>query len=160
MKPFTALILSGSVAAMTVPAFLHAAENGNGAKVTYPSFDEGSHLHGPKVKASDLKGKVVFFEYWGINCPPCIASMPHLQELQDKFQSKGFTVVGSHRQGLTPRVKQFLEEKKITFPVYQGLDIPAASCPGGLPHAVLIGANGKVVAKGHPTQLYDLVKRR
>lgn len=159
MKTFTALILSGSIAAMTSPAFLHAADNGNGAKVTYPSFDEGSHLHGPKIKASDLKGKVVFFEYWGINCPPCIASMPHLQELQDKFQSKGFTVVGSHRQGLTPRVKQFLEEKKITFPVYQGLDIPAASCPGGLPHAVLIGANGKVVAKGHPTQLYGLVKK-
>ena len=159
MKTFTALILSGSIAAMTAPAFLHAADNGNGAKVTYPSFDEGSHLHGPRIKASDLKGKVVFFEYWGINCPPCIASMPHLQELQDKFQSKGFTVVGSHRQGLTPRVKQFLEEKKITFPVYQGLDIPAASCPGGLPHAVLIGANGKVVAKGHPTQLYDLVKK-
>ena len=102
MKTFTALLLSGSIAAMTAPAFLHAADNGNGAKVTYPSFDEGSHLHGPKIKASDLKGKVVFFEYWGINCPPCIASMPHLQELQDKFQSKGFTVVGSHRQGLAP----------------------------------------------------------
>lgn len=46
MKTFTALILSGSIAAMTAPAFLHAADNGNGAKVTYPSFDEGSHLHG------------------------------------------------------------------------------------------------------------------
>ena len=85
--------------------------------------------------------------------------MPHLQELQDKYQSKGFTVVGSHRQGLSPRVKQFLEEKNISFPVYQGLDIPAASCPGGLPHAVLIGANGKVVAKGYPPELYDLVKK-
>ena len=159
MKTFTALLLSGSIAAMTAPAFIQAADNGAGAKVTYPSFDDSSHLHGPKIKASDLKGKVVFFEYWGINCPPCIASMPHLQELQDKFQSKGFTVVGSHRQGPSPRIKQFLEEKKITFPVYQGLDIPAASCPGGLPHAVLIGANGKVVAKGHPTQLYDLVKK-
>lgn len=159
MKIFTVLLLSGALAAVTAPSLLQAQENGRGVKVTYPSFDDGSHLHGPKIKASDLKGKVVFFEYWGINCPPCIASMPHLQELQDKFQSRGFTVVGSHRQGLTPRVKQFLEEKKVTFPVYQGLDIPAAPCPGGLPHAVLVGANGRVVAKGHPTQLYDLVKR-
>lgn len=95
-----------------------------GAKVTYPAFDDSKYIHGPKITASSLKGKVVFFEYWGINCPPCIASMPHLQELQDKYQSKGFTVVGSHRQGLSPRVKQFLEEKNISFPVYQGLDIP------------------------------------
>lgn len=159
MKTFTALLLSGIIAAVTAPVLLDAADNGKGAKVTYPSFDDSNHLHGPKIKASDLKGKVVFFEYWGINCPPCLASMPHLQELQDKFQSKGFTVVGSHRQGMSPRIKQFLEEKKITFPVYQGLDILEASCPGGLPHAVLIGASGKVVAKGYPPELYDLVKK-
>lgn len=158
MKSLNALFLAGFMAAITAPASLLAA-SGGGAKVTYPSFDEDSHIHGPKIKASDLKGKVVFFEYWGINCPPCIASMPHLQELQDKYQSKGFTVVGSHRQGNSPKIKPFLEGKKITFPVYQGLDIPAASCPGGLPHAVLIGANGKVVAKGYPSELYDLVKK-
>lgn len=159
MKNLTALFFTGALAAMTAPACLHAADAGKGAKVTYPSFDDSKYIHGPKIKASDLKGKVVFFEYWGINCPPCIASMPHLQELQDKYQSKGFTVVGSHRQGLSPGVKKFLEEKNISFPVYQGLDIPAASCPGGLPHAVLIGANGKVVAKGYPPELYDLVKK-
>lgn len=159
MKNFAALFLAGTLAALTAPAHVHAADNGQGTKVTFPAFDDGKYIHGPKITASDLKGKVVFFEYWGINCPPCIASMPHLQELQDKYQSKGFTVVGSHRQGLTPRVKQFLQEKNITFPVYQGLDIPAASCPGGLPHAVLIGASGKVVAKGYPPELYDLVKK-
>ncbi len=132
-------------------------ETGKGAKVTYP-FDDSKYIHGPKITASSLKGKVVFFEYWGINCrrasPAC-----RTFRTQDKYQSKGFTVVGSHRQGTFPRVKQFLEEKNISFPVYQGLDIPAASCPGGLPHAVLIGANGKVVAKGYPPELYDLVKK-
>ena len=115
MNAFPAFILSGIIAAMAVPASAQAAES----KVTYPAFNDGSHIHGPKLKASDLKGKVVFFEYWGINCPPCIASMPHLQELQEKFQSKVFTVIGSHSQLPSPRVKQFLEEKKITFPIYQ-----------------------------------------
>ena len=159
MNAFPAFILSGIIAAMPVPASAQTAESANGPKVTYPAFNDGSHIHGPKLKTSDLKGKVVFFEYWGINCPPCIASMPHLQELQEKFQSKGFTVIGSHSQLSSPRVKQFLEEKKITFPIYQSLSIPEAPCPGGLPHAVLIGANGKVVAKGYPPQLYDLVKK-
>lgn len=159
MKILTTLLLAGTLIAVTAPASVHAAPGGGGAKITYPSFNEGSHMHGPKIKASDLKGKVVFFEYWGINCPPCIASMPHLQELQNKYQSKGFTVVGSHMQGQSAKIKPFLEEKKITFPIYQGVNIPTASCPGGLPHAVLIGANGKVVAKGYPSELYDLVKK-
>ena len=98
MNVFPAFIVSGVIAAMTVPALSLAAEQANGSKVTYPAFNDSSHIHGPKLKTSDLKGKVVFFEYWGINCPPCIASMPHLQELQEKFQSKGFTVIGSHSQ--------------------------------------------------------------
>ena len=85
MNAFPAFILSGIIAAMAVPASAQAAES----KVTYPAFNDGSHIHGPKLEASDLKGKVVFFEYWGINCPPCIASMPHLQELQEKFQVQG-----------------------------------------------------------------------
>lgn len=25
----------------------------------------GDHIYGPKIKPRDLKGKVVFFEYWG-----------------------------------------------------------------------------------------------
>lgn len=159
MKTFTALLLSGALIAVVAPAHLLAVENAKGAKVTYPSFDGDKYIHGPKVNASELKGKVVFFEYWGINCPPCIASMPHLQELQNKYQSKGFTVIGSHSQGLSPKVKQFLEEQKITFPIYQGVGLQAAPCPGGLPHAVLVGANGKVVAQGYPSALYDLVKK-
>lgn len=147
------------LASALVPACVLAAEQGGGAKITYPSFDAEKHIHGPKIKAADLKGKVVFYEYWGINCPPCIAAMPHLQELQDKYQTKGFTVVGSHMQGMSPKVGQFLKEHHITFPVYQGMDLAAAPCPGGLPHAVLVGANGKVVAKGYPSDLYDLVKK-
>ena len=66
MNAFPAFILSGIIAAMAVPASAQAAES----KVTYPAFNDGSHIHGPKLKASDLKGKVVFFEYWGINCRP------------------------------------------------------------------------------------------
>ncbi len=127
-------------------------------KATLPDLNDSAYIYGQKMKKSDLKGKVIFFEYWGINCPPCIASIPHLQELHKKFQSKGFVVLGSHSQGLSPKVKEFLESKKVTFPVYQGLSIPEARCPGGIPYAVLIGANGKIVAKGNPTQLYDKVK--
>lgn len=128
-------------------------------KVTYPDFPEARHLHGPKISGEELLDKVVFFEYWGINCPPCIASMPHLQELQNKYGDKGFTVVGSHCQGLNDSVGKFLKEKRITFPVYQQARIEKANVNGGLPHAVLLAPGGKVVAQGYPGDLYKLVKK-
>ena len=87
IRTLTTLFLAGTLAAVTAPAYIHAAETGKGVKVTYPAFDDSKYIHGPKITASSLKGKVVFFEYWGINCPPCIDSMPHLQELQDKYLS-------------------------------------------------------------------------
>lgn len=138
-------------------ATLPCARAAVGDKASLPSFDKG-HIYGEKITTDDLRGKIVFFEYWGINCPPCRASMPHLQEMQQKFGNKGFTVIGSHCQNLSPEVQAFLKDNKVTFPVYQFLSIPEAPLPGGIPFAALIGANGKIVAMGHPTQLYNLVE--
>ncbi len=128
-------------------------------KVNYPEFPDSKSIHGPKISAEELQGKVVFFEYWGINCGPCIASMPHLQELQNKYGNKGFTVVGSHCQGLNDSVKKFLTSKKITFPVYQQIRLKGADTKGGIPYAVLIAPGGKVIAKGYPGDLYKLVPK-
>ena len=41
MNAFPAFILSGIIAAMAVPASAQAAES----KVTYPAFNDGSHIH-------------------------------------------------------------------------------------------------------------------
>src|SRR5262245_13579999 len=44
--------------------------------------------------ASFEKGKVYMIEFWATWCPPCIASMPHITELQAKHKEQGFTVIG------------------------------------------------------------------
>ena len=40
------------------------------------------------------KGKVYMVEFWATWCGPCIASMPHISELQKKHKEQGFTVIG------------------------------------------------------------------
>ena len=42
----------------------------------------------PTAKISDFKGKLVILDLWGVNCASCIKSMPHMQELQKKFEGK------------------------------------------------------------------------
>lgn len=40
------------------------------------------------AKISDFKGKLVILDLWGVNCGSCIAAMPHMAELQKKFEGK------------------------------------------------------------------------
>jgi len=118
------------------------------------------HLYGDQITEKDLAGKVVFVEYWGINCPPCLASFPHLVDLQKKYAPTGrFTVFASHVQQLEPAVKEFLKEKKVNFPVYNQARLKKAPCADGIPSAHLFDHNGKLVASGHPAKLYDRVAR-
>ncbi len=128
-----------------------------GDKVTWPSF-AGGHVYGEKISADDLRGKVVFFEYWGINCPPCRAAMPHLIDMQKKYGSKGLVVIGSHVQFMSPAVQEYLKENKVNFPIYEHKSLPQAPCPGGIPYSVLVGADGRIIAQGLPSQLYGKVE--
>src|SRR5437763_129909 len=56
----------------------------------------GDHLMGPKVSPGDLKGHVVVLEFWGINCGPCLAAMPHIAKLNDDLGGAGLIVIGAH----------------------------------------------------------------
>lgn len=47
---------------------------------------------GKEIKLSDLKGKVVLVDFWATWCGPCVASLPHIQELYNKYHDKGFEV--------------------------------------------------------------------
>ena len=49
----------------------------------------GKVMFGEKISKAELKGKVVVLENWGVNCPPCVASLPHLAELDKKVPRQG-----------------------------------------------------------------------
>lgn len=51
-------------------------------------------LNGKPVKLADLKGKVVMVDFWAVWCGPCIATFPHLRELNKEYKDKGLEIVG------------------------------------------------------------------
>jgi thiol-disulfide isomerase/thioredoxin len=105
-----------------------------------------------------LKGKVIFFEYWGVYCPPCKASFPHLVELQKKYAKTGkFIVIASHVQSDKNKAIAFLKFSKVNFPVFQQFRSKEAPCGNSIPHAFLIDHTGKIIEEGHPASLYNKI---
>ena len=120
---------------------------------------QGKQIFGPEFDVAKAKGRVVFFEYWGINCPPCRASYPHLVEMQKKYGPSGrFQVVTSHVQGLDDTVAPCLKKGGVNFPVYQQFRPTAAAIQGFIPMAFLFDHTGKLVASGSPVGLYGKVE--
>lgn len=46
-----------------------------------------------KLTLADLHGKVVLLNFWGTSCEHCLARMPQLEQLQQKFPSQHFAAV-------------------------------------------------------------------
>jgi thiol-disulfide isomerase/thioredoxin len=138
--------------------FFSNTSRGDDKSAIFGSLSRAKHIFGPETSQEELKGKVVFLEYWGIHCPPCRASYPHLVELQKKYAKTGkFTILASHVQSFSKEVPAFLQKEGVTFPVYQQFREAKAPCGRGIPHAALIDHKGNVVAEGYPSDLYPKV---
>ena len=53
-----------------------------GANVAFSFQDENGNI----ISTNDLKGKVVFINFWATWCPPCRAEMPSLNEMYNKLK--------------------------------------------------------------------------
>jgi thiol-disulfide isomerase/thioredoxin len=112
-------------------------------------------LEGKTFKLEDKKGKVVLVNLWAIWCGPCIAEMPHLREMQEKYQDKNFEVLGLNTgddNGDTESVeniKAFIEDKKLNYPIGYAdekfvSEMMRVTRMGGIPQSILINRDGKM----------------
>ena len=99
------------------------------------------------IKLSDLKGKVVFLNFWATWCPPCIAEMPAILKLYNQFKDNEnvqFLLVDT--DGNYKKSSAFMTRKKFTMPVFiPGSSIPDVYFSGSLPTTVIFDKTGRIV---------------
>jgi thiol-disulfide isomerase/thioredoxin len=62
-----------------------------------PDFEGISHwLNTEPLSASSLHGKVVLIDFWTYSCINCLRTLPHLEEWDRQYRSKGLVIVGVH----------------------------------------------------------------
>src|SRR5271156_5222659 len=83
---------------------------------TAPDFSLKT-LDGKDVKLSDQKGSVVMVDFWATWCPPCRASLPHVQKVSADaaLAQKGLKVFAVNDKEDADTVKKFLTDNKYTF---------------------------------------------
>jgi len=106
-----------------------------------------SDLSGKTVTLSQLRGKVVFLNFWATWCPPCRTEMPSMEMLNEVFSSSDFVMlaVNVEREG-DKTVPSFLERNPHSFSILLDLDEKVQRSYGvfRFPETFLIDSEGRV----------------
>jgi thiol-disulfide isomerase/thioredoxin len=74
------------------------------------------------VELSSLKGKVVLLDFWGTWCPPCVAAVPALRDLQKRHAKDAFVLLGVSSDNEEAVVRSFTEQNRLIWPQYWDRD--------------------------------------
>lgn len=117
--------------------------------VEWQGLSAGNWYSGRKLSPSDLMGKVVLVDMWGVDCGPCRALLPKMEKVWQTFKSKPFILIGSHCQGRQPaKVAELVEKCGLTYPIYDNVQLAGGPSSGSIPFLYVVDARGKVVFKG------------
>ena len=104
---------------------------------------------GNVIELSDLKGKVVFINFWATWCPPCIAEMPSINKLQEKFKdNEDFIVLMVDADNQLDKSIKFMSKRNYNLKVFTpASQIPTDLLGNALPSTVILNKKGKTVFK-------------
>jgi thiol-disulfide isomerase/thioredoxin len=112
---------------------------------------QGKTVAGDPINLADLKGKVVLVDFWATWCGPCLAEIPNMKKLYEKYHDQGFEIVGVSLDQDREALEEFLAAKKLPWTIVHDPENegqhPAATYYGvfGIPTMILVGRDGKVI---------------
>ncbi len=82
-----------------------------------PDLRLSEWINGP-IKKRDLRGKIVVVDFWATWCGPCIRSIPHNNEMMEKYADDGVLILGvcGSSRG-QDRMAAVAKEHDIRYPV-------------------------------------------
>lgn len=129
-----------------------------------PLGDKATWIRGSPVDQFEL-GRVYVLDYWATWCGPCIANIPHLNELSSKYKDQNTTIIGIAVQpseaSMSPRDYALQEKSHFGYAVAEEVNglveqsfiIPTGH--SGLPFAQIIDRSGRLAWMGHPSDGMD-----
>jgi cytochrome c biogenesis protein CcmG/thiol:disulfide interchange protein DsbE len=106
-------------------------------------------MDGGEMKLEDLRGKVVFLNFWASWCPPCRAEARLLEASWKRHRGEDVAFLGINMQDREEAARAFLREFGITYT--NGIDAGNRVAIGygvwGIPETFFIDRNGRITYK-------------
>ncbi|MGH9443022.1 MAG: TlpA family protein disulfide reductase [Thermoanaerobaculia bacterium] len=135
MRTLRAVVLAAIVA--SAAASFAAAEN-------FPDLDLQGR-DGEGIRLSQLRGNVVFLNFWATWCGPCRMELPLLQDLYNRYSDRNFTVLAINVDSDRARVEPFLKKNNLSLPTYFASPLDAATMTSnGIPTSIILKPSGEV----------------
>jgi len=114
-------------------------------------------VDGRPISLADLRGRLVFLNFWATWCKPCRREMPAMERLYRAYRDRGLAVVAVNFREPQAPVKAFLEEMGLTFATPLDLDGTVTRTYGvrGLPATFLADRDGKILWKAQGAREWD-----
>jgi len=108
--------------------------------------------NGNEFKLSSLKGKYVLVDFWASWCVPCRAENPFLLKAYNELREKNFEIVGVSLDDAKAAWLRAVEQDKLPWAQVSDVkgfktEIALRFGISAIPQNVLIGPDGKVIAK-------------
>lgn len=138
MKYFLVLI-----ALMGFPLYGWSAESGDPApECKLPLLGDDNQI----LSLNQLKGKVVFLDFWASWCPPCEKSFPFLDALQQEYHSQGLEVIAVNLDEGKQDAQTFVKHHPASFRIVYDAE---GTCPEkyqvkAMPSSYIIDRAGKI----------------
>jgi thiol-disulfide isomerase/thioredoxin len=110
----TWIVIAVSVIGMTAWIYSqHGFGTTNAGKA--PGFS-ATTLDGRTLSSQDLRGRVVLLEFWASWCAPCVATMPSMHNLEQRFSGRPFVLLGVSLDEDPDVWRAFVEKNKMNWP--------------------------------------------
>ena len=111
--------------------------------------ESGKETPPADVDVASFKGKVVVLDFWATWCGPCIASLPSMQMIKEKYADKPFVLIGMNREhaGDERKVRPFLARRDLTIQQFNDVAGKAAEAfvtTNSIPCVVIIDQEGNI----------------
>jgi thiol-disulfide isomerase/thioredoxin len=140
-----ALLVFGLVLTIAAPGLAGPAEQGALA----PDFTLKTLDGEQELTLSDLRGGVVYIDFWASWCGPCRRAFPEVKSLYSDYGGNGFKVLAVSLDRTTPPAIKFFDKQEVNFPGLHDAGGLIARKYGvqSIPTAIIVGPDGKIAKR-------------
>ena len=130
-------------------------------KVTTIDFESNmlqfSDLENNIFSIKNFKGKNLFINYWATWCNPCLAEMPYMAELYEKYKDEEDIIFLYLSREKLETIKDYIpkDESLQQLPIYKIVTDDEFFATSGIPTTFIVNSDGEVIVKDLGTAFWN-----